>query len=80
MDLLRTQIELFGGDLRERGEDALADLDLAGANSHAARFLERDPLRQDRVVDQALRQGVGDHGRAPAMAVAALCTARMTRL
>ncbi|MEA3026722.1 MAG: hypothetical protein QOF91_2007 [Alphaproteobacteria bacterium] len=76
IDLFRPHVEFFGGDLRERGQDALADLDLAAADVDASRLRERDPLRQDRIVDQALRQRVGDHGATPA----AFCTARMTRL
>ena len=79
IDLLGADVEFFGGDLGERGQDALADLDLAGADADAAGLGERDPLRQDRIVDQALRQRVGNHRRAPAMAAPARCTARITR-
>ena len=36
-------VELLGGNLGERGEHALADLDLPGREPHAAVFLEADP-------------------------------------
>ena len=73
----RGDIQLFSGDLRQRGEDALADLDLAGRKPHAARFLEADPCAEQRIVQQALRQaaartrvrrghGSGSHLRAGA--------------
>ena len=79
VQLLRRDVELLGGDLRERGQDSLPDLDLAGENTDAASLLEADPLRQQRIVDQALRQRVRDHADALIMALAR-STARMTRL
>jgi len=77
----RGDIQLFSGDLRQRGEDALADLDLAGRKPHAARFLEADPGAEQRIVQQALRQILGrrGHGSAPIEAPAR-ATARMIRL
>ena len=74
--LFETHVEFLGGDLAERGQDALADLDLATADANAVLVLECDPLRQDRIVDQALRQSVRDHDATPA----ARATARITRL
>src|SRR5262245_47049809 len=63
---LRRHVELLGGDLRERSEHALTDLDLAGRKPHAALLLEADPRRQQRIVGKALRQR--GHGRAPVAA------------
>src|SRR5262245_22111222 len=60
---LRRHVELLGGDLCERGEHALADLDLAGRKPHAALLLEADPRRQQRIVGEALGQRA--HGCAP---------------
>ncbi len=74
---LGRDVELLGRDLRQRGEDALTDLDLAGGKPHAARLLEADPGREQGIVDQAL--GQRGHGRGPIMAPAR-ATARMMRL
>ena len=74
-DLVRPHVELLRRDLRHRGQDALADLDLAGGDADLA-GLERDPLRQDWIVGEAERQRVGNHVLAPL----AFCTARTTRL
>ena len=81
----RGDIQLFSGDLRQRGEDALADLDLAGRKPHAARFLEADPCAEQRIVQQTVRQAAArtrvrrGHGSAPICAPAR-AIARMIRL
>ena len=77
---LRRDVELLGGDLRKRGQHALADLHLAGRQPHAAALLEADPASRQRIVDEALRQRVGDHGCARHRGAGARCTARMMRL
>src|SRR5262249_24922329 len=47
---LRLHVELLGGDLRERGEHALADFDLAGGKPYATRLLETDPRRKQGII------------------------------
>ena len=44
--LLEGEIEFLGGDLSERGEDALPDLDFAGENLDPAVGAKFQPLRQ----------------------------------
>ena len=43
IDPRERQIELFGGDLRERGDDALPQLHLAGEDGRAAVCVDADP-------------------------------------
>jgi len=77
----RGDVQLLGRDLRQGGEDALADFDLAGRKPHAARFLEADPGPEQRIVEQALRQVLVGHGHGSAPIEApARATARMIRL
>ena len=52
-DALEPHVQLVGGDLGQRGDDALADLDLADGEPHGAVGLEGDPLVQPRIVVQA---------------------------
>ena len=74
-------VQLLGRDLRQGGENALADFDLAGRKPHAARFLEADPGAEQRIVEQALRQVLGGRGHSGAPIEApARATARMIRL
>ena len=49
-------VELLGGDLHERGEHALAELDLAGRKPHGAIRLEADPAIEPRIVGEVGRQ------------------------
>ena len=55
------QVEFFGGDLRQGGDDALADFDLAGVHRHAAVGVEFEPLPEAAVDVQAAGQ-LGDAG------------------
>ena len=57
---LGRHVQLLGGNLRERGEHALADLDLAGRQPHAAALLEADPGREQRIVDRLFGSVVTD--------------------
>ena len=77
---LRRDVELLGGDLRQRREDTLADLHLAGGDADTPAGLEADPAIEARIVGEALRQSVVAHGFAPAIIRPARCTARMMRL
>ena len=43
LDRLEGNIELFGGDLQERGLDALAEFDLAGEDRDRAVGVDADP-------------------------------------
>ena len=43
---LEAHIQLFGGDLRQRGRDALAELDLAAGDGDGAVGLEMNALRK----------------------------------
>ena len=54
-DPLQRDTELFGGDLREGGEDALAELDLAARDRYRAVALEMHALRQAPRVRQRRR-------------------------
>ncbi len=51
------QVELLGGDLRQRGDDALAELDLAGAHRCAAVGRDANPGVEHAVAIKAARQG-----------------------
>ncbi len=51
-DLLQRHAELLGRDLRQRGQDALAELDLAARDRHRAVAFEVHPLRQAARVGQ----------------------------
>ena len=78
-------IEFVGGDLRQRGHDALSDLDLARRHRHLSRVREFQPRRQFRVRGKADRQfGRGGRGGLPvhpaAISFAARSTARTMRL
>ena len=50
------QVELFGGDLRERGQDALAELDLAGEYRGGAVGVDAEPRIEHAVGVQAAGQ------------------------
>jgi hypothetical protein len=50
------QVELLGRDLLERGEDALAELDLAGEDGSGAIGVDADPAVEPAIVLQASRQ------------------------
>ena len=57
LEARQRQIEFLGGDLRERGEDALPELDLAGEHrSRCRRRLMRTQAVEHAVVLQAARQ------------------------
>ena len=90
-DAGKLHVELVGDDLRQRGEDALTDLDLAGRDLDDAIEREPEPLRQARVgaqvageQDRALGRGRGGRVRGGAHAgcpaFAARSTARTMRL
>ena len=49
-------VEFLGGDLRQRGDDALADFDLARIDRHIAVGVEFEPLAELAVDMQAARQ------------------------
>ena len=53
---LERQVELFGRDLRKRGDDALAELDLAGEHRARAVRVDADPGVEHAVVRQAAGQ------------------------
>ena len=79
-ELLWRKVEFLGGDLAECRQDALAELDLAGLQHDDAIRLEGNPPVEARIVDEALRQRVGDHAAAPArIAAAARSTASTIR-
>src|SRR5581483_10684259 len=76
-DALEADVELVGGDLRQRSDDPLADLDLAGAHLDEPARIEAQPARKPRVgleVDGKLRRGLHD------ASLAARSTARTMRL
>ena len=76
-------VELFGGDLRHGGDDALADFHLAGADSHGAVRIEAQPLIESAVGVEAAGQLGGrahDAAFAGASSRAARCTALMMRV
>ena len=52
----RREIELLGGDLPERGQDALPELDLAGVDRGVAVAADPDPGLQRTIVVEAARQ------------------------
>ena len=52
LDAGQRQIELFGCDLRERGEDALPQLDLAGEDGRGAVGIDADPTVEPAIVLQ----------------------------
>jgi hypothetical protein len=60
--LLEAEVEFLGGDLGERGQDALAELDLAGGDAHGAVVLEAQPAVEARIVPEALANA---HRRPP---------------
>jgi hypothetical protein len=68
--------QLLGGDLDERGEDALAELDLAGREPDAPARLEADPAVEAGIGGEAGGEG---HGASPRIARAARATARIIR-
>ncbi len=82
MDLLRPQVELFRGDLRQRRQNTLADLDLAGTDADAASSpRSSDPAGRIGLSIRLCSNAGGDHSCAPAIPAApAFCAARMTRL
>ena len=85
----KCDIELLGDNLRQRGEDALADLDLARGNLDEALGAKAQPLREAPVDAQASGQGrTGGHALAGrldrdvhfvSIAAAARSTARTMR-
>ncbi len=52
-DARERQVELFGRDLRERGQDALAELDLAGEDGGGAVGIDAEPGVEHAIVLQA---------------------------
>ena len=65
LDPRERHVEFIRGDLGQRGEDALADFDLARADRDPAISMELDPLRQASVAVQTTRQRqpIGQHAR-----------------
>ena len=59
-------IQLFGGDLRDGGDDALAEFDLAAEHGDRAVGVEAHPAVEPRIGLEALRQDRGAHRAAPA--------------
>src|SRR6185295_8097832 len=53
---LQVDVELVGRDLRERGSDALAKLDLAGEDGDSAVGIDAQPRIQHAVVGEAARE------------------------
>src|SRR5207244_55744 len=70
-------IELVGRNLGQRGDDALADLDLAGAQYNEARGIEAQPARESWIGGEIGRQLPGGSHVA---SLAARSTARTIRL
>src|SRR5712691_2498819 len=56
VDALEIDVQLVGGDLRQRGADALSQLDLAREDRHLARRLDDNPGVQPPVRVEAPRQ------------------------
>ena len=56
LDAVERQVELLGRDLGERGQDALAELDLAGEDGRGAVGVDADPAVELAVVLQAAGQ------------------------
>src|SRR6516225_12275924 len=56
LDLGERQIELLGGDLRERRRDTLAELDFAGKDYRRPVGIDAQPGVEHAVVGQASRQ------------------------
>ena len=84
-DACHGDVELVGGDLRHRGQHALAEFDAAGADGHFAGRRKRHPAIEARIVGERAGQNGRVHGRAPALAparmrAAAFSIARMIRL
>src|SRR6185295_13877460 len=55
-DARRIHRELLGGDLHERGLDALAELGLAGEHGHEPLCVDADPAVEERLGLEAARQ------------------------
>jgi hypothetical protein len=55
-DALEIHVELVGRDLRERGADALAELDLAGEDGHRAVRVDAQPRVEHAVAGEAAGQ------------------------
>jgi hypothetical protein len=53
VDALEIHVELVGGDLRERGADALSELDLAGEDGDASLRIDAQPRVEPPVVVEA---------------------------
>ena len=70
LDPAVVDVELVGGDLGERGRDALAELDLAGEHRHRPVRVDAQPRRQHAVAVEASRAAVraSPPGRAPSRA------------
>ena len=79
-DAAHGHIKLVGGDLRHRGEYALAEFDAAGVDGDLAGRGKRDPAVEHRVIVQHRWQHGGIHYFAPRITAAAFSTARMMRL
>ena len=56
LELGDRQIEFFGGDLRERGQDALPEFDLAGEHGRCVVWIDAEPRIQEAVAVEAARQ------------------------
>ena len=57
MQAIERQVEFLGGDLRQRGDDALTEFHLAGAHRRAAIGRDADPGIEHAVAVEATRQG-----------------------
>ena len=78
-DALQVHVQFIGGDLRQRGDVALAKLHLADCEAHRAVRLEADPLLHAAVVLDRQRQRVA-HAPFPSRSMAAaFSTARRMR-
>ena len=79
-DTANVDIEFLGGHLGQRGENALAQLDLAGPHLHGAVGVDAQPVSQPRVGRKGRREVFGAHPAASRISAAAASTARTTRL
>ena len=80
-DPVHVDVQFLGGHLRQRGEDALAELDLAGPDLDRCRRADPQPVAKTRVGRQCRRQRFGaGHVALPRISAAAASTARTTRL
>ena len=70
-EVFRRDVQFIGGDLRQRGQNALTEFNLARGDADLSAGLEHDPAVQARIVGETLGEGVAEHRQALARIAAA---------